>query len=123
VVLSLSAVQAQVPAADQGPSSPNLTCPSEREGVPLGHWVVVQGDPWGPVILAPSSSQREGQGFTNTWNLGDYASQPLALRCAYGTTNQSHIIVALPPGTMRCVAHGPIGRDGGVMIPMTVSCR
>ncbi|MGE0222243.1 MAG: STY0301 family protein [Acetobacteraceae bacterium] len=94
-----------------------------NDGAPLAAWVIVEGDPWGSVILAPSSSWREDRTFFNAWDLARYTDDDLALRCTYGRSNPAHIIVNLPHGTARCIARSELGPHGRVVIPMAVTCR
>jgi|GEM_PF-4959491 len=99
------------------------TCPDQRDGVALSGWVVIEGDPQGDVILAPSESREERRDVVNIWDLMEYPGSKLSLRCTYGQNRGRDLVVSLPPSARQCVARGTMDRAGRVTIPMAVRCQ
>lgn len=83
---------------------------------------IVEGDPEGAVVLAPSSMTRAADTVVNRWDLAPYRRAGLYLRCLYegGKTG--------PPTTLlssvtTCEARGPVDAVGRVIAFVDVVCR
>jgi hypothetical protein len=111
------------PVAAQTSAPRSLSCPDRQGSLALLGWEIVEGDPEGDVTLAPDRSDRKSNVFTNRWDLGQYRSRPLFLRCNYGNASVDRVVLSLPQDVRGCTATGRAAADGRVALPMTISCR
>jgi hypothetical protein len=128
IVAAAVSPQAAMWAGDVQAGKGATVCPQRASGgqsnraYQLAETRLIEGDPADLVILAPTSSRRDGRRVVNRWNLLLYKRSQLKLECVYG----AHRIVRhveLPPDATMCEGSGVVAAGGAVKLPMIIKCQ